>query len=684
MHCEASVATRINCNILYFKGMRGCIKSLMASKSHNYEFFSILLGGHRVITDRKHMKYRSAPRVHYGSEHENVNLYRTALDSIIPVNKSVATMLVGCKSFRSMEEHALSTVGTNIESWLSKFLQRIRMSRGNALRLSKRYVEQYRANLEGSAHFGNTVKQLEILRNCGLLIDESIFNIDEKIEAINCVRSISKVVIPTNGRPLLLNRCLRSIADNIRQNGRHCTIVIAEDDVHNEKDSREILGRVADEYNMEAEYIGLAEKQHFCAELTREGIPNYISRFAILGFEHSYPRMGANRNALLLNSVGEMIFSCDDDTVAKEFRQAPMSEKRFFGKNNPVETWHFGSSNELLDSLHYSEIDIIAEHEKHLGQSLSAFVRENKPLVDDICDHAIENLLIRTGKIVLTINGLAGDSGMFNSTFTILETNPETRIRLTRNQDQYKAAINSRQLIRCVSGVSVGHCSFMSTMFGIDNRDLLPPFVPVFRGEDDVMGFMLASGGTGLYLAYLPFGLLHWPADNRRYPNHIQSASYIRVCQIFKSIIFASGGDKLGLDLGTQMRLVGSVCIGLGRLPLPEFIIRIRALMLESQNRFMEILARQLDEDLPPYWHADIREIIRECQNNNLSDVHHFPVDLPLLIRRTESMELLQQIIRFYGELITWWPDISEAAKRLSVAGIKLGAPIKRAHSRTC
>ena len=65
-------------------------------------------------------------------------------------------------------------------------------------------------------------------------------------------------------------------------------------------------------------YAGLEEKLAWADKLVARGdLPPDVVRFALFGVEPCRYTSGANRNALLLDTVGELTLSVDDDTVCR-------------------------------------------------------------------------------------------------------------------------------------------------------------------------------------------------------------------------------------------------------------------------------------------------------------------------------------------------------------------------------
>jgi len=78
----------------------------------------------------------------------------------------------------------------------------------------------------------------------------------------------------------------------------------------------------------------------------------------------------------------------------------------------------------------------------------------------------------------------------------------------------------SRRVVKGVLGPTIADGTFLqTTAIGLDHRDMLPPFQPMFRGEDVVFPVMLRAMRPETCIAYLPWTVLHEPMESRGFPD---------------------------------------------------------------------------------------------------------------------------------------------------------------------
>src|SRR5262249_35731251 len=121
------------------------------------------------------------------------------------------------------------------------------------------------------------------------------------------------------------------------------------------------------------------------------------------------------------------------------------------------------------------------------------------------------------GRIRVTVNGLLGDCGFKNPT-DFLTLRGASFERLTRQESEYRVLRTSRECLRVVDRVTVSDFPpSHSTFLGLDNRQVLPPFLPEGRGQDALFGYVLLLCSPDTLYARLPWALLHDPVEVRSF-----------------------------------------------------------------------------------------------------------------------------------------------------------------------
>lgn len=476
--------------------------------------------------------------------------------------------------------------------------------------------------------------------------------------------TITSVCIVTRDRATDLMACLKSYLENCQRHGRAPEFVVSDDSPSREaqNDTRAALQRFKSDFNAQIRYAGLEEKSRFAKALASESaVPLEIIRFALFGDERCLLSTGANRNCLLLDTVGTLVLSVDDDTRCR-IAPAPQREDAlaFYSGYDPSEFWFFSDRARAIESVRFGEIDVLGCHEALLGN-----------IVADVGGPADV-----TGRVAITLHGLVGDSGMASPRY-YLGLAGASRERLVTSQDAYRSAFRSREVLRTVRRPTISAGSFcMTTFLGFDNRSLLPPFFPVQRNSDGVFGLLLQKYTDGSHVAFLPWVLLHSPTAPRAFaPDEIWSdGGSVRMADIVIDCVLGHQADNRGFTDATRLRPLGKHLRWLGSIQLPDFEAQVRRLQRYRTHAFVTILQSHLQTYgvSPRFWADDVKQLIELMLKATTAEDYVVPRDLRNGHDVKQARQLSQQLVARFGELLEAWPAIVTAATRLRASGSRL------------
>jgi hypothetical protein len=432
-------------------------------------------------------------------------------------------------------------------------------------------------------------------------------------------------------------------------------------------------------------YAGLQEKLAFAGRLAEAGnVPEEAVRFACLGDkQRGVTTVGANRNALLLHTVGELVFSADDDTVCRIGIPPSQSDgMEYSSLGGPKEYWFFPDREAALGAVEYTERDILALHEQWLGREPLLRLLGNDPdgrvSLDEAEPQFLRKLKRRSGKVALTLNGTVGDCGWDNPYFHLFQ-HGSTYERLTRTEHAYRSARASRELIQAANQTTITERAepMLAMCMGLDNRDLLPPFPPVGRGEDVAFGAILSECFDKDYTAHLPWIVLHDPLQRRSFPTRrhvfvVAPNAYLPACvKMFAPGLARTPAERLGK--------LGQFLEELGRLPKAPFEEFVRWRVRNSMSDFVSWLDERLQnskERAPEFWARDARQAIEQARRSAVA-----PVDE--LYELEGGREAFQLLMSRLGQVLSRWPQIVATAGRLRTEGDPFGSTRLRQHHGT-
>jgi hypothetical protein len=177
---------------------------------------------------------------------------------------------------------------------------------------------------------------------------------------------ISTVGFVTTDRLETLKRGLCGYIENSKRYDRTNNFVVMDDSwsIDARNHCRQMLKHLKVRYAAEILYAGFEEKLLFLKRLIDTGdLPSEVTKFAVFDTEKtSLVSVGANRNSLLLHTVGEVIVSADDDTecaVAVHEMDAGLafSSGRVFDSSHPCKFWTYPDREAVKRSLNFVETD---------------------------------------------------------------------------------------------------------------------------------------------------------------------------------------------------------------------------------------------------------------------------------------------------------------------------------------
>ncbi len=605
-------------------------------------------------------------RVPVGQHSELV--YSRSTGSKKLLKSEVAKMVSECQQFKTLAEHARE--------------------------LSRDFLrDSFTSRRHG---FGSTEaikSQLSELADAGFLISQQ--QLLEKWKSSEDVPStdsaIASVGIVTCNRPEGLKRALTSYIENCLQYGRTNDFAVVDDSANPQMRAsyRELLRSLKTQYGVKIYYGGLEEKQRFAKALIETGdLPPEIVNFALFDVEKSGASPGANRNALTLHSAGDMIFSADDDTACSLVASPQLkSGLSFKAGGDPSEYWLFRDRQTALQSVAFADANLLAEHEQLLGKNVGAilktFASTGTPDFNPIDTPFLRRLLSGSGRVLVSFNGLVGDCGWgapfgyWGAPLGYLLFAGESHDRLVRSETDYRAATTSRDILRVVNQACISDDSFgMTTFVGLDNRQLLPPFLPVRRGQDLIFASSVWTCFPDAFFGHLPWALLHEPVEARKFwPGEIfRTASGFDTAKLIiecvKSCQFGSA-QKAGAE---RMRALGAHLIELGSMPQADFEEFLRLQVWRSHSSFISSMEDRLSAcgESPAFWANDVKKYIDLLSQSLTREDYLVPLDLVEGRTLGEARELAQRLVLKFGQLLSCWPDIVAVTKELRQRGQRL------------
>jgi hypothetical protein len=213
----------------------------------------------------------------------------------------------------------------------------------------------------------------------------------------------------------------------------------------------------------------------------------------------------------------------------------------------------------------------------------------------------------------------------------------------------------------------------------LDNRELLPPFMPIMRAEDSLWGVTVETAMSDSFFCVMPWMIEHVGAGHkdRSGPGRNARCARTGIREVFTALIRLCPGqahasaDSNLMALGRKLSELSSLppyeleeVLRLGMLPKYLFVI-------QKMEKFLTKHGRQ-----PKFWSDDIEEFVVASRENLVSRNFHIAEDLIEEFGGTEAASAQQRLIGQFGELLEVWPRIYEGGRQLKKRSGELGREI--------
>jgi hypothetical protein len=496
--------------------------------------------------------------------------------------------------------------------------------------------------------------------------------------------TISTVGILTCNRPDALRRVVSTTAENAATHGRQVQFVIVDDsDAEQQGANLAVLHNLIERSGLNVWYAGPTEKAAFARDLASHcDVPLSTVNVALTRPEGWTAAPGANRNALLLHTVGEALLSLDDDMVCKLARlPAGDDGLGLTSLADPMQFWHYPSREATLLANPFVEDDFLALHESLLGRNVGRLAAEraaDQPFdLDAIGSTFLRRLEPDGGQVTLTMAGILGDTGQAGALSFYLSEGP-SRDRLLRAEGGFRAAMASRQVARGVLRRTVSEGGFcMGGNLGLDNRGLLPPFQTAGRSEDDGFAALVRRTVPGSFVGYLPRTIMHDPVVARRAStdNFDDAASELGVSEAMQRLLDGHPEPPSRSTTRRRQQSIGQYLVELAAVTPIEIEEHLHDILLGrcAADAALVEKARRRQAHLPEPepWLPDLeqyQEVLRaNMERSQPVTIVERPNDTPEAARAA-----FQAYLREFGHLLCAWPDLVEGARELRQRGRRL------------
>lgn len=405
------------------------------------------------------------------------------------VQKEVGITLTHCEPYRTIEDHARYLVAT---------------------------LPQLGGQVEP------VIPVLKQIRDAGLLREATLAIKSLTVRSERASLPPVQVFIITCDRPAAVARLLSSM-----ENGKTLDLPEAYTLIDDSR-SRENIERnrsLVDAHNTRGafrlHYFGMEDREQLIGHLIKaepdfEGSIRFLLDRQKWGDLATY---GLSRTLALLLGIGKRILVFDDDVLCEAVRAPLPGEPIQFGGIGSRKAAFWGSSEEQLAAKQTLNDSPIALMTRQLGTPLadglgSLVHGELKPSALQGANGAFVRSLSPQSRIIQTQCSTWGDPGT-GSGHWISELDMDSIDRLLAVPQGLVATVDARACWLGYEGPTLTKHGVMSQLTGYDASDLLPPFMPALRGEDNLFAFMLLTLHPDSLVLNHPWAVPHHPLEVR-------------------------------------------------------------------------------------------------------------------------------------------------------------------------
>jgi hypothetical protein len=503
------------------------------------------------------------------------------------------------------------------------------------------------------------------------------------------MQHISAIVIPTANRVESLERTLVSYIVQTKTFGHDVEFVVGDDSGSSEyrQHTRGLLRSIGRSHGVRIAYAGKEEKSTFAEALSGAcEVPAALVAFGLLG-DGTAAATGANRNALMLDTVGQLIYSADDDTVCRVARPAAsedaaldihgLSQRVWDGHDAPADfIWQvFRDLNAALEATPTDDVDVLALHERLLGLPVSDIKGsfEKVKVRAELSRAQWTAPSTDASRVMFTMTGLIGDVGV-DERWHLLSTSPGALSQLL-DENLLQLSLDSRIALKCTRRTTLTRWVGLHGMFfGADNRSILPPFFPLFRGQDSLMGWMARQCYPRDLFGFLPRALLHVPPPRA----YARGFEYLLCNHTLANIIVdIIKSERSWPTPEAALDAMARALLAVGSMPLPDFIEALRRRWrADAHPGIPSYIASLQHQPAARNLRDRLERVVETRQASRANDDGSLPFDVREGRQADEARAATQALIRQFGELVGAWPTLVQASRDLRSQGVRVAVPL--------
>lgn len=480
----------------------------------------------------------------------------------------------------------------------------------------------------------------------------------------------TRVFIITCDRPAAVERLLDSLLE-AGELSRHERLVLIDDSRHedNARRNRELLGAFNRNSAKPMQYFGAQAAGDLLARLLA-ALPEQADALRFLLDRARWagqPTYGLARNLCLLLSVGCRAVILDDDILCRAVHAPQGTAGMGFRHEEAREAWFYGSRAALLRATRTGAFNPLSRHADAVGLSLAATLAAQvggplPPAMLARCHGTMLGVLDGSSPVLVTQCGSAGDPGTVGAKWV-------TRLGSTSVQRLLAQGGDPAVLPSCrpcwlgYTRPTIALRGDMSQMTGLDNRQLLPPYLPVLRGEDALFASMTARLHPHSAVLNFDWAILHLPLDERAGTEYDEPFTTRAHLGVLTSYLLDRVDTRGGGTPAARLAALAQELRQLAQWPADSLLPQLGLELARGYASSVALLEGQLADAVSgrhPAWRSFLERQLAQARAALLAPV-------ALADSPPEWLAPVQRAALDFAQALAAWPRIREAAAAVAV-----------------